>query len=140
MARDELDEGAANEALQALLEGTPSGTSSLSQKIVVKHEGFSLTEANFAERMRYADVILRRHRNGGGWVPVDQDEHDPTKAYVDPDVYVGPHAMVLGPAKLLDGEFRGGMFLNGTFYGGTFRGGLFRDPNRIYWDTTKIYT
>jgi hypothetical protein len=106
----------------------------ISGETVTEFEGFHFTEANFAERLVYSgndqQVILKRHRNGGGWVPVDQDWDNPNKAFVADDVYVGPRAMVLGPAKIhggwfYGGTFHGGQFESGTFHGGQFYGGTF---------------
>ena len=125
LATGDCDESDVQEGIQALLEGKPFGESSLSGK-VTGFGGFNFTEANFRERLFYGDIELRRHRNGGGWVPVDQDENSPDKAYVDDNVYVGPHAMVLGPAKLLSGMFIGGVFYGGEFRGGVFLRGVFR--------------
>ena len=162
---DELD---FQEGIQALLEGKPFGKSSLSGK-VTEFGGFSFTEENFRDRLIYCGIELRRHRNGGGWVPVDQDENSPDKAYVHKNVYVGPRAMVLGPAKLYSGYFHGGTFHGGTFHGGCFhggtfhggtfhggyfhggefhggtfhggcfRGGVFRKTEAVYGDPSKIY-
>ena len=125
MSTGDCDELDFQEGIQALLEGKPFGKSSLSGK-VTEFGGFSFTEANFRDdRLIYCGIELRRHRNGGGYVPVDQEENSPDKAYVDDKVYVGPRAMVLGPAKIHGGYFHGGTFYGGTFYGGTFRGGTF---------------
>lgn len=139
-------------AIQALLEDKPPGESSRDQRIVEWFEGFGFTEANFDERLVYESldgqrVTLKRHRNGGGWVPVNQDQSDPNKAYVADEVYVGPTVKVVGRARLnggrfhggefhggvfhdgrfYDGEFRGGVFYSGVFFDGVFRGGEFRD-------------
>lgn len=120
-----LKEEAVAEALQALLEGKPPGQSSLSQKTVAEFGGFKFTANNYKERVQYQGIELKRHHKGGGWVPVDQDEKDPKKAYIDDDVYIGPHVMVLGPAKIFGGEFYGGIFYGGQFWGGIFWGGRF---------------
>ena len=148
MATGDCDESDVQEGIQALFEGKPFGKSSLSGK-VTKFGGFSFTEANFRDRLIYGDIELRRHQNGGGYVPVDQDKNSPDKAYVDDKVYVGPRAMVLGPAKLHDGMFyggdfnggvfNGGIFYGGMFYGGMFHGGVFRKTEAVYRDPSKIY-
>ena len=137
---DELD---FQEGIQALLEGKPFGKSSLSGK-VTEFGGFRFTEENFRERLLYGDIELRRHRNGGGWVPVDQDENSPDKAYVDDKVYVGPRVMVLRKAKIRGGYFHGGEFHGGCFHGGTFRGGCFlggdfRNMNAVYATPYRVY-
>ena len=125
LSTGDCDESDVQEGIQALFEGKPFGKSSLSGK-VTEFGGFSFTEANFRDdRLIYCGIELRRHRNGGGYVPVDQEENSPDKAYVDDKVYVGPRVMVLGPAKIHGGYFHGGTFYGGTFYGGTFRGGTF---------------
>lgn len=88
-------------ALQRLIEKTPdSQNSSRDERIVAEFEGVSFTEANFAETIIYKGQRLKRHRNGGGWVPADQDEHDTTKAFVAETAYVGPFAMVFGNARV----------------------------------------
>ncbi len=154
MATGDCDESDFQEGIQALLEGKPFGKSSLSGK-VTEFGGFSFTEANFRDdRLIYCGIELRRHRNGGGYVPVDQDKNSPDKAYVDDKVYVGPRVMVLGPAKIRGGYFHGGTFhggyfhrgyfhgdtfYGGTFYGGTFRGGVFRKTEAVYGDPYRAY-
>lgn len=120
--------------VQAMLEGVPSGESSLDHKIVVRFNGFGFTEANFSETIFYSGTELRRHRLDGGWVPVDQSEHDSGKAWVEESVYVGPRAMVLGSAKIYAGDFHGGTFYGGAFEGGVFlrRGAYYGNPLRVY--------
>jgi len=88
--------------LQAMIENKPLGESSLDGKIVVSFQGVELTEANFRETITLYGQKLKRHRNGGGWVPVEQDEHDESKPYVAESACIGPLAMVFGNARVLD--------------------------------------
>lgn len=98
----------ASAALQALLERRPLGYSSLDDKLI-----YHFSEVWFAERQMREDRFyirvfdhpvqaLRRHRNGGGWVPLEQDEFDESKAFVADTAYVGPFAMVTQHARVLD--------------------------------------
>lgn len=89
-------------ALQAFIENKPAGESSLDDKIVAKYEHIWFTETNFRETIQVGWQKMRRHRNGGGWVPVEQDERDLTKPFVAETAYVGPHAMVVGNARVTD--------------------------------------
>lgn len=68
----------------------------------VVFEGFGFTESNFREEITFQGQLMRRHRNGGGWVPAIQSETDESIPYVAPTVYVGPTAMVFGSARLFD--------------------------------------
>jgi hypothetical protein len=93
---DQLDR-----AVQAIIEGKSLGESSLDGKIVATFEGVAFTEANFLhETIVYGKQTLKRHRNGGGWVPADQDEADIAKPFVDETAYVGPWAQVSGNARV----------------------------------------
>ena len=87
-------------ALQAVIEGAPLGESSLDSKIVATFGGMSFTEANFRETIVYNNQHLKRHRNGGGWVPAEQDEYDESKPFVAETAYVGPFVMVSGNARV----------------------------------------
>ena len=110
--------------VQALLEGVPQGTSSLDGKLVDYGRG---VKAPAGQTMVIYGTYYRRHAKGGGWVPVDQDEHDPDKPYVSDQAFVGPRVIIEGNTKIYGGWFYGGVFLGGQFYGGWFYGGLFRD-------------
>lgn len=112
-------------ALQAVIEGVPPGTSSLDSKLVELSPGMSFPERDFDFCGIIEGVRMKRHRNGGGLVPVEQDRHDPKKPYVADDVYVGYGVIVSGTAKLFAGVFWGGVFWGGKFLGGEFWGGEF---------------
>ena len=88
--------------VQALLEKKPSGESSLDDKIVAKFIGYGFTEANFNETIVYCGQLMKRHRNGGGWVPVMQSMVNPSMPYVSPKAFVNPTSIVCGNAKLYD--------------------------------------
>lgn len=102
----------ASAAIQALLEGRPLGYSSLDDKLIYKFGGIRFSERQLREDRLYVEVgnsagevqvqPLRRHRNGGGWVPLDQDEMDRSKAFVAESAYVGPDAKVMRNARVLD--------------------------------------
>lgn len=73
-------------------------------------------------------VTYRRHRNGGGWVPIDQDKKNAAKAYVASKAFIGPQVIIRPGVKIhggafFNGKFRGGVFHGGLFYGGFFYGG-----------------
>lgn len=74
----------------------------LDVRVIASFGGCYFTEANFRERIIYRGQSMRRHRNGGGWVPVDQSESDESKAYVAPSVYVGPFARIRDNARVTD--------------------------------------
>lgn len=57
-------------------------------------------EIDFPETMMVDGQSLRRHKNGGGWVPFVQDEFDYFQPYVAETVMVGPEAMVYGNARV----------------------------------------
>jgi hypothetical protein len=87
--------------VQALLEKEPVSESSLGSKVIGEWEGATFTEYQIAnDRLVYLGQVLRRHRNGGGWVPLEQDEYDQTKPFVAESAYVGPFAMVFGNARV----------------------------------------
>lgn len=88
--------------VQALLEKKPSGESSLDSKIVETFGDYGFTEANFHETIVYNGQLLKRHRNGGGWVPAEQDAYNSAMPYVAPTVTVDLTSMVYGNAKLYD--------------------------------------
>lgn len=91
----------------------------------VVFEGFRFYESDFNSMILYDNMLLVRHRNGGGYVPLVQDADDPHQAYIAPEVYVGPRAMVLGTTKVFGGEIRGGEFYGGVIHDGYFRGGYY---------------
>ena len=74
----------------------------LDRKIVATFEGCGFTEANLRETIVCSGQLLKRHRNGGGWVPADQDESDTSKPFVAETAYVGPNARVSGNARVYD--------------------------------------
>ena len=75
--------------------------SSLGSKVIGEWEGATFTEYQIAnDRLVYRGRVLRRHRNGGGWVPHKQDEYDRSKPFVAESAYVGPFAMVFGNAQV----------------------------------------
>ena len=87
--------------VQALLEKRPVGESSLGSKVIGEWEGVTFTEYQIAnDRLVYRGQVLRRHRNGGGWVPHEQDEYDRSKPFVAESAHVGPFAMVYGNARV----------------------------------------
>ncbi|MDN5819822.1 MAG: hypothetical protein L0H38_03660, partial [bacterium] len=99
----EKDKPALMSAVQAIIEGTPIGASSLDDKIVATWEGVTFTERQLRDdRMTYLGQVLRRHRYGGGWVPLDQDKANITMPFVAETAYVGPSAMVFGSARVYD--------------------------------------
>ena len=110
-------------------------------------------------------VTYRRHRNGGGWVPIDQDKKNAAKAYVASKAFIGPQVIIRPGVKIhggtfFNGKFRGGVFHGGTFFNGKFRGGVFHggkfidgifygpgsfeshpddSRTRVYYQARKIY-
>ena len=87
--------------VQALLEKQPVSESSLGSKVIGEWEGVTFTEYQIAnDRLVYCGQVLRRHRNGGGWVPLEQDEYNESKPFVAESAYVGPFAMVFGNARV----------------------------------------
>ena len=87
--------------VQALLEEQPVSESSLGSKVIGEWEGVTFTEYQIAnDRLVYRGQVLRRHRNGGGWVPHEQDEYDRSKPFVEESAHVGPFAMVYGNARV----------------------------------------
>ena len=119
-------EAQVRKALQAAIEGVLPGESSLDGKLVDVGGNVKFPERDFTFAGIIDGVPMKRHRNGGGLVPVDQDRNRPSKAFVAEDVYVGPQVIVWRTAKLFGGEFRGGVFSGGEFRGGVFSGGEFR--------------
>lgn len=114
-ALTQVGEDEVRRALQAAIERKPLGESSLDGKIVAGFEGYGFTEANFRETIVCEDQLLKRHRNGGGWVPVEQDERDLSKAYVAETAYVGPTAIVCGEARVFDtAQVSGSAYIYGS--------------------------
>ena len=89
-----------NRAIQAIVEGKPFGKSSLDAKAVATFERVGFTEANFSETILYLGQLMKRHRNGGGWVPAVQSESDQSKPFVAETAYVGPWAKVYDNARV----------------------------------------
>lgn len=102
VAGGNLSDEAVAAMLQALIEKQPLGASSLGAKVIDSYEGVDITEAFLAQTMTYHGQLLKRHRNGGGWVPAEQDEHDQAKAFVAETAYVGPFAMIYENARIVD--------------------------------------
>ena len=97
---DELDR-----AIQAVIENTPQGESSLDYKIEVEFDGVGFTAGSLKATIVLLDEYspsqtLKRHPNGGGWVPLEQSEEDETMPWVAETVYVGPFAQVRGKARV----------------------------------------
>lgn len=109
-------EDATRAALQAVIEGRPMGESSLDDKFVVEFEEVKFTEKQLRDDRWYLSdgEVLKRHRNGGGWVPLEQDEFDESKPFVAETAYVGPYARVFGGARVF-GYAR--IFGNAEVYG-----------------------
>lgn len=99
-ACEQSGENAVRAALQAVIEKQQPGSSSLDNKIVVAFGDVSLTEANFRETIIICGQRMKRHRNGGGWVPVEQDADDYSMPYVAGTAFVGPYATVHGHARV----------------------------------------
>ena len=100
------DRPAVMQAVQAIIEGMPLGQSSLDDKVVGTWEGVTITERMLRDdRLPVNGQFLRRHREGGGWVPLEQDEHDESMPFVSEDSYVGPWARVTG-TSLVTGNSR----------------------------------
>ena len=101
-----LDPDVFAECLQAMLEGKSAGESTMAHKIAMEeeviavYEDVSITRSFLAQTMIYRGQLLKRHSNGGGWVPAEQDEHDESKPYVAETAYVGPHAIVYENARV----------------------------------------
>jgi carbonic anhydrase/acetyltransferase-like protein (isoleucine patch superfamily) len=105
VARRLASGGLAAADVQALLEGRSLGPSSMDDKLVGIWEGVRVTEGFLRQTMilQSSGQVLRRHRNGGGWVPAEQDEYDESKPFVAETAYVGPRgAMVTGRARVYD--------------------------------------
>lgn len=109
-------------ALQAVIEGKPLGESSLDSKLIDYGWGCKAPADQF---MMLDGVEYRRHVNGGGWVPVNQEQYDPNKAYVSEEAYIAPWVNIEANTKIFGGDFRGGTFVGGRFYDGWFQGGTF---------------
>jgi carbonic anhydrase/acetyltransferase-like protein (isoleucine patch superfamily) len=60
-----------------------------------------LTRDFMSQTMEFHGQILKRHPNGGGWVPMLQDEDDESMSYVAETVFVGPWAMVYEQARAM---------------------------------------
>ena len=95
-------------------------------------------------------VTYRRHRNGGGWVPIDQDKKNAAKAYVASKAFIGPQVIIRPGVKIHGGAFFNGKFRGGVFHGGKFIDGIFYGPGsfeshpddsrtRVYYQARKIY-
>lgn len=121
-ALEQRPEAEVRRALQAVIEGKPLGESSLDSKLVDYGLG-CMAQAD--QIMVLGNVKYRRHVNGGGWVPADQDESDPKKAYVSEEAYIAPGVTIEGNTKIFGGEFYGGEFYGGQFFGGEFYAGEF---------------
>lgn len=67
---------------------------------VIVCEGVELSEDFMTQTMIFHGQLLKRHPNGGGFVPVNQSASDPSKPLIEDSVYVGPFAMVYGNARL----------------------------------------
>lgn len=65
------------------------------------YEGVRLTKDFMAQTMEYNGQAMKRHLNGGGWVPMFQDEDDPSMPFVADSVYVGPFAMIYENARAI---------------------------------------
>ena len=132
-------------ALQAVIEGSPPGSSSLTDKFIDFGGGFKAQDTT----VELQGVTYRRHPNGGGMVPVDQDQYHPNKPFVDLRAYIGPKAWIQGNTKIYDGVFSGGMFRGGVFYdgvfydgvfsGGVFSGGVFAKRGAVYEIASRRY-
>jgi UDP-3-O-[3-hydroxymyristoyl] glucosamine N-acyltransferase len=81
-----------------------SGKGSLDSKFVARFEGVDFTEDDFNETISVDGQLLRRHRNGGGWVPVEQSGPErwtiTPMPFVAATAYVGPHARVTGAPRI----------------------------------------
>lgn len=95
-----LSDGELAEALQALLEKKPYSQSSLTDKDVICYGDVAMTKDFLAQTMVYNGQLMKRHCNGGGWVPAEQDEEYLGKPYVASSAYVGPFAMVCNNARV----------------------------------------
>ncbi|MEO7904451.1 MAG: hypothetical protein ABIR91_01505 [Candidatus Saccharimonadales bacterium] len=115
VANGSLDEGPVVATLQSLIEKQRFENSSLSNKAIDTHDGVGITELFLSQTMTFQGQQLKRHRNGGGWVPVDQDSDDLSKPHVAESAYVGPFAMVYGDALVFD---HAQVYGNARIYGG----------------------
>lgn len=88
--------------VQALLEGRPTGESSLDTKLVEVSPGVSFPERDFAFCAIIKGQRMKRHRNGGGLVPLEQDEADPEKPFVSRDSCITLASQVTGNAKVIN--------------------------------------
>lgn len=100
IANGSLSASAVEATLQDLIEHKPFGQSSLSTKVIAICEGVEITEVFLAQTMVRDGQRCKRHRNGGGWVPVEQDEYDESKPFVAETAYVGPYAQVLDRGRV----------------------------------------
>lgn len=102
VARGTLDLSFVRQGLQALIEHRPMPEDPSGSTVITQYEGVEITEAFLAQTMVRDGQKLRRHRNGGGWVPADQDENDEWMPFVAETAYVGPFAMVANRARVMD--------------------------------------
>lgn len=103
-----LDPKTVRFGLQLLIEHQPVTSESLSNIVLLTIDGIDITEEFLAQTMTLHGQKMRRHRNGGGWVPADQDEFDESKPFVADTAYISPHAMVFGNARVTDVAWIGG--------------------------------
>jgi hypothetical protein len=68
----------------------------------VNRNGVLMTREFLAQTMELRGQVLKRHPNGGGWVPMLQDRDDELMPYVAETVVVGPFAMVYEQARVMD--------------------------------------
>jgi hypothetical protein len=105
-ALEQRSEDEVRAALQAVLEGKSLGQSSLDDKLVHEFEGVLFSRRQLHEDRLCVKLFdgtiqtLRRHCNGGGWVPLVQDAS--RGPFVADSAYVGPYAMVYGNACVRD--------------------------------------
>ena len=100
VARQLANGGLTPEAVRFLIEGDKRGLPTPESEVLDTCEGVEITEDFLAQTMTFCGRKLKRHRNGGGWVPAEQNENDPSKPYVAETAYVGPFAVVSGYAQV----------------------------------------
>lgn len=69
-------------------------------KVIADFGDISFTEETMNQTIIFQGQKLKRHPNGGGFVPIDQDEDDMSKPFVAESVFVGPFAIVSGNARV----------------------------------------
>ncbi len=131
---------------QALIEGQPFGQSSRDEKLVMvdPYTGLRVPASHLEYCGTINGVRLKRHKLGGGLVPVEQDpDNRDGRGYVSLECHVDPTSIITG-GYLVRGVFRHCMISGGEFNHGTYENvvasdGIWMQGERYEGDPADTY-